>query len=94
MPRGNRGEGEAPHRRPGGLYGQHWLDSKGVGYAISADMSRELAAAIPTLPDAAWQIEREDGDAVRPLGRSGVRAERWGVRQRPTRAATLPGEPR
>jgi DDE family transposase len=42
-----------------------WLDAKGIGYAISADMSRELAAAIQTLPDDAWQIEREDGDALR-----------------------------
>ena len=38
---------------------------KGIGYAISADMSRELAAAIRALPESAWQIEREDGDAVR-----------------------------
>jgi hypothetical protein len=42
-----------------------WLDSRGIGYAISADMSRELAAAIQTLPEEAWQMEREDGDAVR-----------------------------
>ena len=42
-----------------------WLDVKGIGYGISADMSRELAAAIQTLPDEAWQIEREDGDAIR-----------------------------
>jgi hypothetical protein len=42
-----------------------WLDAKGIGYAISADMSRELAAAIQTLPDDAWRIEREDGDALR-----------------------------
>jgi hypothetical protein len=42
-----------------------WLDAQGIGYAISADMSRELAAAIQTLPDEAWRIEREDGDALR-----------------------------
>jgi Transposase DDE domain group 1 len=42
-----------------------WLDSKGIGYAISADMSRELAAAIQTLPETAWQLERDDGDAIR-----------------------------
>jgi hypothetical protein len=42
-----------------------WLEAAGHGYAISADMSRELAAAIRTLPDEAWQIEREDGDAIR-----------------------------
>jgi len=42
-----------------------WLDAKGIGYAISADMSQELLAAIRDLPETAWQIEREDGDAVR-----------------------------
>jgi hypothetical protein len=42
-----------------------WLEGAGHGYAISADMSRELAAAIQTLPATAWQLEREDGDAVR-----------------------------
>jgi hypothetical protein len=42
-----------------------WLDAQGLGYAISADMGRELAAAIRDLPETAWQIEREDGDAVR-----------------------------
>ena len=42
-----------------------WLEARGFGYGISADMSRELAAAIRTLPDPAWQIEREDGEAIR-----------------------------
>jgi hypothetical protein len=42
-----------------------WLDARGFGYGISADMSRELAAAIHMLPEHAWQIEREDGDATR-----------------------------
>jgi hypothetical protein len=42
-----------------------WLEARGIGYAISADMSRELAAAIRALPDPAWQPEGEDGDAVR-----------------------------
>jgi hypothetical protein len=37
-----------------------WLDARGIGYAISADTSRELAAAVRALPDAAWQVERED----------------------------------
>jgi hypothetical protein len=41
------------------------LEARGFGYGIRADMSRELAAAIQTLPDEAWQIEREDGDAIR-----------------------------
>ncbi len=42
-----------------------WLDGHGIGYAISADMGRELAAAIRALPESAWRPEREDGDAVR-----------------------------
>jgi hypothetical protein len=42
-----------------------WLDARGFGYAISADMSRELAAALRALPEAAWLLEREDGDALR-----------------------------
>jgi hypothetical protein len=42
-----------------------WLEAKGIGYAISADMSRELLAAIRALPEAAWRPEREDGDAIR-----------------------------
>jgi hypothetical protein len=42
-----------------------WLEAAGHGYAISADMSRELAAAIRALPETAWQIEGEDGDAIR-----------------------------
>jgi Transposase DDE domain group 1 len=42
-----------------------WLEARGFGYGISADMSRELAAAIRALPDHAWQIEREDGEAIR-----------------------------
>jgi hypothetical protein len=42
-----------------------WLDARHIGYGISADMSRELAAAIGALPEGAWRLEREDGDAVR-----------------------------
>ena len=42
-----------------------WLDTKGIGYAISADLSRALAVAIGALPEAAWLLEREDGDALR-----------------------------
>jgi DDE family transposase len=42
-----------------------WLETKRIGYTISADMSPELAAAIRALPESAWQIEREDGDALR-----------------------------
>jgi hypothetical protein len=42
-----------------------WLEAKGIGYAISADLSRELAAAIRELPESTWQMEGEDGAAVR-----------------------------
>jgi Transposase DDE domain group 1 len=62
------GIGEVRLRGDSALYEQtllRWLDGKGIGYAISADLSRELVAAIRTLPESAWQIEREDGDAVR-----------------------------
>jgi hypothetical protein len=42
-----------------------WLEARRIGYAISADMSRELAAAIRALPETAWQPESEDAHAVR-----------------------------
>jgi hypothetical protein len=42
-----------------------WLEAKGIGYAISADLSRELAAAIRELPESTWRMEGEDGAAVR-----------------------------
>ncbi|HSB91455.1 MAG TPA: IS1380 family transposase [Anaerolineales bacterium] len=42
-----------------------WLEAAGHGYAISADMSRELRAALRALPETAWRLEHEDGDALR-----------------------------
>lgn len=42
-----------------------WLEARGIGYGISADMSRELRAAISALPEAAWGFESEDGEVVR-----------------------------
>ncbi len=62
------GVAEVRLRADSALYQQsllRWLDAKGVGYAISADMSRELAAAIRELPESAWRAESEDSDAVR-----------------------------
>jgi hypothetical protein len=62
------GVAEVRLRGDSALYEQallRWLDGKGIGYAISADIGRELAEAIRALPESAWQIEREDGDAVR-----------------------------
>ena len=55
-------------RADSALYEQallRWLEGRGIGYVISADMSHELAAAIRALPESAWQIECEDGDAIR-----------------------------
>jgi hypothetical protein len=68
------GVAEVRLRGDSALYEQallRWLDAHDIGYAISADMSRERAAAIGTLPEHAWQIEREDGDAVRPWAEVG-----------------------
>lgn len=62
------GVGEIRLRGDSALYEQallRWLEARGIGYAISADMSRELAAAIGALPESGWQPEREDGDAIR-----------------------------
>ncbi len=36
-----------------------------IAYAISADMSDQLKAEIVRLPEAAWQVEREEPDAIR-----------------------------
>ncbi|MBH0200679.1 MAG: IS1380 family transposase, partial [Nitrospira sp.] len=36
-----------------------------IGYAISADMSPPLRAEIGRLPECAWQLEREEPDAIR-----------------------------
>lgn len=42
-----------------------WLDEEGIEYGISADMSRELRAAIEALDESAWHLERDEGDALR-----------------------------
>ena len=55
-------------RRDSALYEQsllRWLERGGIGYAISADMSHELAAAIRALPESAWRPESGDAHAVR-----------------------------
>lgn len=62
------GVSEVRLRGDSALYEQsllRWLDGRGIGYAISADMGRELAAAIGALPESAWRVEREDGEAIR-----------------------------
>ncbi len=44
-----------------------WCEApaRGMGYAISADMSPQLYAAITQLPEHAWQLERNEPDAIR-----------------------------
>ncbi|MFZ1413897.1 MAG: IS1380 family transposase, partial [Defluviicoccus sp.] len=42
-----------------------WLEAQGIEYAISADMSPQLAACIAALPEATWRPDREDRHAVR-----------------------------
>ncbi len=55
-------------RADSALYEQallRWLEVRGIGYAISADMGRELAMAIRALPESAWRPESEDAHAGR-----------------------------
>jgi len=42
-----------------------WCESHQIEYAISADLSPQLKGEIPRLPETAWQVEREEPDAVR-----------------------------
>jgi Transposase DDE domain group 1 len=42
-----------------------WCEERQIAYVISADLSEQLKAGILRLPEAAWQVEREDPDAVR-----------------------------
>lgn len=42
-----------------------WCEARGIEYAISADLSEQLHAEILQLPASAWQLERDDGEAVR-----------------------------
>lgn len=42
-----------------------WLDARAIAYAISADMSPQLAACIAALPEACWRLDREEADAIR-----------------------------
>lgn len=41
------------------------LDDRGIGYAISADMSQQLAACIAALPEEHWKPDATESDAVR-----------------------------
>ena len=42
-----------------------WLDGQGIGYAISADMSPQLAACIRALPEDHWKFDHDEGAAIR-----------------------------
>jgi hypothetical protein len=42
-----------------------WCEDHAVEYAISADLSAQLQAEIQRLPETAWQVEREEPDAIR-----------------------------
>ena len=42
-----------------------WLDDKAIGYAISAQMSPQLAECIAALPEDHWRLDRQESDAVR-----------------------------
>jgi len=42
-----------------------WCEARKIAYAISADMSKQLQAEILHLSESAWQVEREEPEAIR-----------------------------
>src|SRR5271165_5467102 len=42
-----------------------WLDEQVIGYAISADMSPQLAECIAALPEGHWRADQQETDAIR-----------------------------
>jgi hypothetical protein len=42
-----------------------WCEAQEIAYAISADMSDQLRAEIIHLPEATWQVEREEPEEIR-----------------------------
>ncbi len=42
-----------------------WLDEQAIGYAISADMSPQLAECIAALPEDHWKADQPQADAIR-----------------------------
>jgi len=42
-----------------------FCEEQGIGYTISADLTPQLRAAILELPASAWQVDQEEGGAVR-----------------------------
>lgn len=67
-----------------------WCEDAKIEYAISADLSEPLTAEIVRLPEAAWQLEREEPEAVRAWAEVPYRARRWGPSQGPALRPTLP----
>jgi hypothetical protein len=55
-------------RADSALYEQSVLrlcQDKKIGYAISADLSKELKQAILAIPEDSWQLDRDEGDALK-----------------------------
>ena len=44
---------------------RRWLDEPAIGYAISADMSPQLAECIAALPEGRWKPDKPQIDAIR-----------------------------
>jgi hypothetical protein len=42
-----------------------FLDERAIGYAISADMSPQLAECIAALPENQWRRDQDEADAIR-----------------------------
>src|SRR5271156_635245 len=42
-----------------------WLDEQAIGYAISADMSPQLAECIAALPEGHWKLDKPEIEAIR-----------------------------
>ena len=42
-----------------------WLDEEAIGYAISADMSPQLAECVAALPEDQWKPDQPEVDAIR-----------------------------
>ena len=59
-----------------------WLDEQAIGYAISADMSPQLAECIAALPENHWKPDREEADGVfHPGSKSGRQRHGRGLRK-------------
>jgi hypothetical protein len=69
-----------------------WLDDQAIGYAISADMSRQLAECIAALPESHWKPDQDETDAIREWAE--VNSERRHLAEGRGLAAPLSGDPR